>query len=66
MCIRDRTSIDPWFLVQIEEIVTIEGWMRSQNLDDLDELAPVSYTHLDVYKRQDLAGRHGAVIATPV
>ncbi len=32
----DLTKIDPWFLVQIEEIVTIEGWMRSQNLDDLD------------------------------
>jgi carbamoyl-phosphate synthase large subunit len=32
----DLTSIDPWFLVQIEEIITVEGWMRSQNLDDLD------------------------------
>jgi carbamoyl-phosphate synthase large subunit len=30
------TKIDPWFLVQIEEIVTIEAWMRSQNLADLD------------------------------
>jgi carbamoyl-phosphate synthase large subunit len=34
----DLTSIDPWFLVQIEEIITIEGWMRSQNLDDLDSV----------------------------
>ncbi len=32
----DLTRIDPWFLVQIEEIVTIEAWMRSQNLADLD------------------------------
>ncbi len=32
----DLTKIDPWFLVQIEEIVTIEAWMRSQNLADLD------------------------------
>ncbi|MBK8761478.1 MAG: carbamoyl-phosphate synthase large subunit [Sulfuritalea sp.] len=30
------TKIDPWFLVQIEEIVTVEAWMRSQNLADLD------------------------------
>ncbi len=30
------TKIDPWFLVQIEEIVSIEAWMRSQNLVDLD------------------------------
>jgi predicted RNA-binding protein with RPS1 domain len=35
----DLTKIDPWFLVQIEEIVTIEGWMRSQNLADLDAAA---------------------------
>ncbi len=32
----DLTSIDPWFLVQIEDIITTEGWMRSQNLEDLD------------------------------
>jgi carbamoyl-phosphate synthase large subunit len=32
----DLTKIDPWFLVQIEEIVSIETWMRSQNLADLD------------------------------
>ncbi len=32
----DLTKIDPWFLVQIEEIINIEGWMRSQNLDDFD------------------------------
>jgi carbamoyl-phosphate synthase large subunit len=35
----DLTKIDPWFLVQIEEIVTIEAWMRSQNLADLDAVA---------------------------
>ncbi|MBI5109290.1 MAG: carbamoyl-phosphate synthase large subunit [Rhodocyclales bacterium] len=32
----DLTRIDPWFLVQIEEIISIEAWMRSQNLADLD------------------------------
>jgi carbamoyl-phosphate synthase large subunit len=35
----DLTSIDPWFLVQIEDIITTETWMRSQNLDDLDATA---------------------------
>jgi len=32
----DLTKIDPWFLVQIEDIIATEAWMRSQNLDDLD------------------------------
>jgi carbamoyl-phosphate synthase large subunit len=30
------TKIDPWFLVQIEEIIALEGWMASQNLTDID------------------------------
>ena len=34
----DLTKIDPWFLVQIEDIIATEGWLRSQNLDDLDIL----------------------------
>ncbi|HEY6895681.1 MAG TPA: carbamoyl-phosphate synthase large subunit, partial [Rhodocyclaceae bacterium] len=29
------TKIDPWFLVQIEDIVNTEGWIRSQNLGEL-------------------------------
>jgi len=32
----DLSKIDPWFLVQIEEIIRIEAWMRSQNLADID------------------------------
>ncbi|MDK9702716.1 MAG: carbamoyl-phosphate synthase large subunit [Sulfuritalea sp.] len=32
----DLTKIDPWFLVQIEDIITTEAWMQSQNLSDLD------------------------------
>ncbi|HEX5394526.1 MAG TPA: carbamoyl-phosphate synthase large subunit, partial [Rhodocyclaceae bacterium] len=32
----DLTKIDPWFLVQIEDIINTEGWIRSQNLKDLD------------------------------
>jgi carbamoyl-phosphate synthase large subunit len=34
----DLTKIDSWFLVQIEDIITTEGWMRSQNLVDLDAI----------------------------
>jgi carbamoyl-phosphate synthase large subunit len=30
------TKIDPWFLVQIEDIIQTEGWLASQNLEDLD------------------------------
>ena len=33
------TKIDPWFLVQIEDIIKTEGWLRSQNLEDLDAAA---------------------------
>ena len=33
------TKIDPWFLVQIEDIVKTEGWISSQNLCDLDAAA---------------------------
>ncbi len=30
------TKIDPWFLVQIEDIIKTEQWLTSQNLEDLD------------------------------
>ncbi|MDO8959560.1 MAG: carbamoyl-phosphate synthase large subunit [Rhodocyclaceae bacterium] len=30
------TSIDPWFLVQIEDIVKTEAWLATQQLTDLD------------------------------
>jgi len=30
------TKIDPWFLVQIEDIIKTEIWLASQNLEDLD------------------------------
>ena len=33
------TKIDPWFLVQIEDIIKTEGWIRSQNLADMDATA---------------------------
>ncbi len=35
----DLTKIDPWFLVQIEDIVRTEAWLASQNLADLDAAA---------------------------
>ena len=35
----DLTRIDPWFLVQIEDIIKTEAWLRSQNLGDLDDSA---------------------------
>lgn len=31
------TAIDPWFLVQIKELVDIELWLESQTLDSLDK-----------------------------
>jgi carbamoyl-phosphate synthase large subunit len=34
----DLTKIDLWFLVQIEDIVITETWMRSQHLEDLDAI----------------------------
>ncbi len=30
------TKIDPWFLVQIEDIVKTEAWLATQKLDNLD------------------------------
>jgi len=34
--VHERSKIDPWFLVQIEDLVAIEGWLREQRLEDLD------------------------------
>ncbi|MBI3900493.1 MAG: carbamoyl-phosphate synthase large subunit [Gammaproteobacteria bacterium] len=31
------THIDPWFLAQIEEIIQLEAWLRTQSLDMLTE-----------------------------
>ena len=33
------TKIDPWFLVQIEDIVKTEAWLTTQQLDKLDAAA---------------------------
>ena len=35
--VHQLTHIDPWFLVQIKEIVDLELWMETQTLDALDK-----------------------------
>jgi carbamoyl-phosphate synthase large subunit len=35
--VHQLTHIDPWFLVQIKEIVDIELWLETQSLDALDK-----------------------------
>ncbi|RJG07413.1 carbamoyl-phosphate synthase large subunit [Noviherbaspirillum cavernae] len=35
--VHQLTHIDPWFLVQIKEIVDIELWLETQTLDSLDK-----------------------------
>ena len=32
--------------------LTVEGLLRVRLIEPLESIAPVSYTHLDVYKRQ--------------
>jgi carbamoyl-phosphate synthase large subunit len=45
------TKIDPWFLVQIEDIVKTETWLGSQNLADMD------FDTLRALKRKGFADR---------
>jgi len=35
--VHQLTHIDPWFLIQIKEIVDIELWLETQTLDSLDK-----------------------------
>lgn len=35
--IQRLSAIDPWFLVQIEELIAIEGWLTGQALSDISE-----------------------------
>ena len=50
MCIRDRVGVD----VDIAQAIADELGVKLvvENVD-FDSIVPVSYTHLDVYKRQD-------------
>ena len=68
MCIRDRNTIDGSNYVdaQRSKYVVPDNWenqpMYNLPLDELIgaiDYAPVSYTHLDVYKRQDKYGSKG-------
>ena len=53
MCIRDRAAGDALSRVTITDPES--EWERcTEKWAELQELAPVSYTHLDVYKRQTL------------
>ena len=62
MCIRDRhhANIVPWLMLAAERDIELRyiplADDHTLDLTDLDRLAqglgPVSYTHLDVYKRQ--------------
>ncbi|MDO9242573.1 MAG: carbamoyl-phosphate synthase large subunit, partial [Rhodocyclaceae bacterium] len=55
------TSIDPWFLVQIEDIVKTEAWLATQQLADLDAAA------LRGLKRKGFSDRRiGHLIGTKV
>ena len=35
--VQQLTHIDPWFLIQIQEIVKIELWLETQQLDSIDK-----------------------------
>ena len=65
MCIRDRCKAQPDYIRQLEALPPRlrDAWLygkwdvfEGQFFDDFrDDPTPVSYTHLDVYKRQALA-----------
>ncbi len=55
------TKIDPWFLVQIEDIVKTEGWLATQTLESLDAVA------LRGLKRKGFSDRRiGTLVGTKV
>ena len=54
MCIRDRARGIKKGIVQGEARGMAKG--ISQGIEEINTLYPVSYTHLDVYKRQNQSG----------
>ena len=55
MCIRDRGSTSMRVTMSMDSILTEKKFSQYQKDNDLfmrDLASPVSYTHLDVYKRQ--------------
>ena len=68
MCIRDRIyiqeetyickNVDPWggsyYVESLTNELAHKAWELIQEIEKLGGMATVSYTHLDVYKRQCL------------
>ncbi|MBL3599185.1 MAG: carbamoyl-phosphate synthase large subunit [gamma proteobacterium endosymbiont of Lamellibrachia anaximandri] len=54
--VHEHSRIDPWFLVQIEELVTLEGQVKAQGLEALDE------HRLRYLKRKGFADRRLATL----
>ncbi|QYZ66916.1 MAG: carbamoyl phosphate synthase large subunit [Gammaproteobacteria bacterium (ex Lamellibrachia satsuma)] len=55
--VHEYSRIEPWFLVQIEELVTLEGQIKAQGLAAFDE------SRLRYLKRKGFADRRLAVLA---
>ena len=54
--IQNRQTIHPGLYIgsgKVEELLDEIAWTNATGIVCDDELSPVSYTHLDVYKRQD-------------
>ena len=56
MCIRDRTKSGKIFYLIIDNSKSQDNvyFLTEVSEKDLMNFTPVSYTHLDVYKRQEL------------
>ena len=50
-------SVDPSSPKSPKLLAALEAWMRQREMLDAGDISPVSYTHLDVYKRQLLLQR---------
>ena len=73
MCIRDRYNTASYFKYEYEEDWIVDPMVKEM-IRDVDKSTAVSYTHLDVYKRQGIwrtaellwsegsAGRHTLVL----
>ena len=52
----ELSYIDPWFLVQIEELVQLENEVKAQGIEALDKLPGVLVAHVVFCNVEDLAG----------
>ena len=66
MCIRDRHTIAALYAIpQSVDRISSQQHRKGHVLPDVGRYAlPVSYTHLDVYKRQAVAQRLGITATT--